>query len=73
MRLTQENAHLYEGKVLYAERKLFHYYPLYVKRNMLGELMVCDSVGVWERIPPESDLFNRIDFDYAIKEDTEKC
>ena len=65
MRLTQENAHLYEGKKLDTNRRLFHYYPLEVKK-INNEYMVKDRVGVCMPVPPEKDLFNRIDFDFII-------
>lgn len=65
MRLTKENAHLYEGKTLDAEKRLWHHYPLQVKRNGLGELKVVDITDTWIEIPDEKDLFNRIDFDFV--------
>lgn len=67
MRLTKENAYLYEGKTLDAKKRLWHYYPLFVKRNAFGELRVVDSVDVWMEIPDANDLFNRIDFDFVIE------
>ena len=66
MRLTKENAHLYEGKKLDANKRLFHYYPLEVKK-INGEYKVKDSVGVCMPVPQADDLFNRIDFDFAVE------
>lgn len=65
MRLTKENAHLYEGKKLDANKRLFHYYPLEVMK-INGEYMVKDSVGVCMSVPPESDIFNSIHFDLVV-------
>lgn len=65
MRLTKENAHLYEGKLIDTNRRLFHYYPLEVKK-INGEYMVQDSVGVCMPVPPESDMFNSIHFDFVV-------
>ena len=66
MRLTQENAHLYEGKKLDANVRRFHYYPLEV-RKFNDEYMVKDSNGVCMPVPPERDLFNKIDFDFIVQ------
>lgn len=66
MKLTQENAHLYEGKTLDAHKRLFHYYPLEVKK-INDEWMVKDRIGVCMPIPEEKDDFNRIDFDYIVE------
>lgn len=66
MRLTQENAHLYEGKKVDANVRRFHYYPLEV-RQFNGQYTVKDSVGVCMQIPSEKDLFNRIDFDFIVQ------
>ena len=65
MRLTQENAHVYDGKKLDAHKRLFHYYPLEVK-NRDGEYIVKDNIGVCMVIPPEHDMFNRIGFDFIV-------
>ncbi len=66
MRLTKENAYQYEGKKLDANVRRFHYYPLEVIK-INGEYAVKDSVGVCTRIPPEKDLFNRVDFDFIVQ------
>lgn len=66
MQLTQENAHLYEGKKLDAHKRRFHYYPLEVKK-INGKWMVKDRVGVCMPIPDKKDDFNRIDFDYIVE------
>lgn len=68
MRLTQENAHLYEGKILDANNRLFHHYPLRVKRNKLEELMCVDSTDTYMPIPGETDLFNAFHFDFIVDE-----
>lgn len=39
MRLTQENAYLYEGKKLDANKRLQHYYPLEVKREEMESIL----------------------------------
>lgn len=66
MRLTQENAYLYEGKKLDANKRLQHYYPLEVKKGRNGKYIVKDKVGVCMEIPSEQDRFNRFDFDFVI-------
>lgn len=66
MRLTQENAHLYEGQKLDGHRNRFHYYPLEVRKSKVNdEYMVIDRNGVCMHIAPEKDFFNRIDFDFV--------
>lgn len=67
MRLTQENVHLYEGKKLDANVRRFHYYPLEVKK-INDEYMVKDRNEVCMPVPPESDAFNRIDFDFIVRD-----
>ena len=66
MKLTKENAHLYEGKTLDTYRRLFHHYPITVKRNKLGELMYVDRTGTYISIPKENDLFNAVHFDFVV-------
>ena len=72
MHLTQENAHEYEGKKVDAHRRYFHYYPLEVKKGSRGEYDVIDRNGVRMAIPPERDLFNRIDFDFIVPASSEE-
>ena len=68
MIITQENAKPLLGKMLDAEKRRFHYYPLTVfERN--GTFYIKDSAGVCYEIPPESDKFNAIRFDF-VKEAT---
>ena len=66
MNLTLENAYLYEGKLLDANRRLFHHYPLKVIK-INGEWMVKDSYEVCMFVPEESDKFNTIYFDIVVK------
>lgn len=66
MRLTQENAHLYEGRVLDARWRLFQHYPLIVGRNRLGEPVIIDRTGTHTRIPAEKDLFGAVWFDFVF-------
>jgi hypothetical protein len=66
MRLTQENAHLYVGKKVDANKRLYHYYPLEVKEKLDEKYRVKDAVGVCMEIPLESDFHNRIDFDFIV-------
>ena len=72
MRLTQENVHLYEGKILDVKRRLHHHYPLAVKRNRLGELMLVDCTGTYMKIPAENDLHNEVYFDFVLTLQIEK-
>lgn len=65
MRLTTENARLYEGKKLDTHRRMFHHYPLEVKK-INGEYFVKDSVGVCYKVPSPKENFDRIDFDFDI-------
>lgn len=69
MQLTKQNAHLYEGKKLDAYRRIFHNYPLTVKRNRLGELMYVDTTDTYIRIPDENDTFNAVYFDFIVGEE----
>lgn len=76
MQLIKENAHLYENKFLDVERRLFHHYPLCVKRNSNGKLMVVDNTGTWMEIPTEKDIhkntFDGFEFDFVVeKSDSE--
>lgn len=68
MRLTQDNAHEYEGKLLDANPRMFHYYPLEVRKNPSGVYCVKDATGTNMTIPERYDLFNRIDFDFILME-----
>ena len=72
MKLTQENAHEYEGKKVDAHRRRFHYYPLEVKKGSRGEYDVIDRNGVRMAIAPERDLFNGIEFDFIVPESSEE-
>ncbi|MDE5995112.1 MAG: hypothetical protein K2G60_06330 [Oscillospiraceae bacterium] len=66
MRLTQQNAHQYVGKILCCNSKgMFHYYPLTVKQRDNGQFYYIDRNGVAMAVPDESDTFNTVYFDYA--------
>lgn len=64
MKLTQQNAHLYEGKTVDAYRRKWHYYPLQVMKSKSGRYVYKDRNGTFMDIPEETDSFNAVDFDY---------
>jgi hypothetical protein len=65
MKLTTKNAHLYLGKKLDANKRLFHNYPLEV-RKIEERYFVKDSAGVNMPVPEERDTFNSIYFDFVV-------
>lgn len=65
MRLTTKNAHLYEGKKLDANKRMFHNYPLEVRKTKEG-YFVKDTIGVNMPVPEERDTFNSIYFDFVV-------
>lgn len=72
IQLTKENAYLYENKFLDAKRRRFHHYPLCIKRNQNGELMIVDNTNGWMEIPGKKDLFNAFYFD-IVSDDIEEA
>ena len=69
MRLTKQNAHLYEGKTLGAHKRTMSHHPLTVQRNKQGELIYFDCAGVGMIIPDEKDLLNAVYFDFVVGEE----
>lgn len=63
MYLTPENAKDYVGMKLYADRSIFHYYPLTVFQYPDGAYATKDSAGVCS--PVSNDSFNQVWFDRA--------
>ena len=63
MYLTPENAKDYVGMNLYADRSIFHYYPLTVFQypDDTGTYATKDSAGVCS--PVSNNLFNQVWFD----------
>ncbi len=70
MYLTPENAKDYVGMKLYADRNIFHYYPLTVFQYPDGTYATEDSVGVCS--PVSSDRFNQIWFDRVERAERKK-
>ena len=71
--LTTENAHEYVGKYLIG--KLWHHWPLEVRRLDDGRYAVVDSIHTMMLVPDEKDRFNAIYFDKAFssREEAEKA
>lgn len=61
MYLTPENAKDYVGMRLYADRSIFHYYPLKVFQYPDGTYATEDAIGVCS--PVSNIEFNQIWFD----------
>ena len=71
MRLTIQNCEEYIGKTLDSYRRLHHHYPLTVicgKGRIYGEPIIRDAIGTCFPVPDETDLFNRVDFDFVAQE-----
>ena len=63
MYLTPENAKNYVGMKLYADRSIFHCYPLTVFQYPDGAYATKDSAGVCSLV--SNELFNQVWFDRA--------
>ena len=61
MYLTPENAKDYVGMMLYADKSIFHYYPLTVIQYPDGSYATKDRIGVCS--PVSSIKFNQVWFD----------
>ena len=63
---TTENAERYLGKTLDSRKRMFHYYPLTVKKWPNGAYAYVDRTGTAMPVPEPKDRFNRVWFDFVL-------